>query len=218
MLPLISAVDPQLRLRALFREHQADAGAVGRGLAGRRVVHLEDQRRARNQARRRVERVDAAGGARHICADRRPEHLRRRPVVRPERLPLIVRQRGTAGLPRGNLHVVAEREKRHRPRRVRVARRGRRCRRGPARVDDHVMHDAAVAGPHFEGLHPFVFGEIRRHLEILVGDRAACGNRVVLLHRQHRVGLADRPACRVLAAAPAGRRDRLPARRPTPTA
>ena len=65
---------------------------------------------------------------------------------------------------------------------------------GGRRVDDHVMDHGAVAGTHFVGLDPLVFGEAGRHFEVLVGDGAGRRDRVVLLHRQHRVGLADRPA------------------------
>ena len=84
-------------------------------------------------------------------------------------------------------------------------------------VDDHVVHDRPVARSDFNRLHPFVFGEIRRHLEVLVLDGAAGRNRIVLVHRPDGVGLhrsASRPRTR---AAWACRRGCLPARRRSPT-
>ena len=56
------------------------------------------------------------------------------------------------------------------------------------------MHDGASAGPHFNGLHPLVFRQVRRNLEELVVDGAARRDGIVLLHRENRVGLAHLPS------------------------
>ena len=65
---------------------------------------------------------------------------------------------------------------------------------GRAHVDDDVVDGGASAGPHFEGLEPPVFRQVRRDLEELVVERAARRDRVVLLHREDGVRLAHPPS------------------------
>ena len=66
---------------------------------------------------------------------------------------------------------------------------------GPREVlHEDVVHDLAVARTHFHRLNVLRLGEIRRDVEVLVVDRAGRGDFEVLLHLEHEVRLADRPA------------------------
>ena len=83
--------------------------------------------------------------------------------------------------------------------RARTGRRRRRARLGRtgvarAHVGNDVVDGGAGAGPDLEGLQPPVLGQVRRDLEELVVERAARRDRIVLLHREDRVGLAHHPA------------------------
>ncbi len=65
---------------------------------------------------------------------------------------------------------------------------------GRLRERDHVVHLGARAGMDLDRLDPLVLGQPGRRLEVLVRHRAARRNRELLVHREDRVGRADRPA------------------------
>ena len=56
------------------------------------------------------------------------------------------------------------------------------------------MHDFAIAWTRFDGLNIFVFGEIRRNLEVLIFIRPTGLKLVSFRHRQDDIGFANRPA------------------------
>ena len=193
--PLTRAVPPSGHARRLLGEDQAHARAIGGGLAGGRVVHLEHQRRPLRQPHRGALGVDARPVAGHEAAERSGRALRLRPGVGERRLLLAVWQFRPAGLSGGNVHALGEGHRAARPRPRRRA--GRRRVGGRTQVDDHVVDGGGVARPHFPRLDPAILVVVRRHLEVDVGNLAAGGDRIVLLHLEHGVGRADLPAGRV---------------------
>ncbi len=58
--------------------------------------------------------------------------------------------------------------------------------------------DRGIAGPHLPRLHPAVLVEVRGHFEVNVRDIPRRRNRIVLLHLEDDVRLADPPAVRIL--------------------
>ena len=74
---------------------------------------------------------------------------------------------------------------------------------GTLRVHEHVMHDFARARLELDRLHPLVLGEVRRHLEVLVFDRARRRHRELVGHGHDGVGRAHRPARGILGPRPA---------------
>ncbi len=58
----------------------------------------------------------------------------------------------------------------------------------------YVMHHLAVAGTRLGHLHPPVFGEIRRHVEVLILIRPRGLDRVLFRHLEYHVGLSYEPA------------------------
>ena len=59
------------------------------------------------------------------------------------------------------------------------------------------MYRGTIARTHFVRRHPAIFREVGRDFEVLIGDRAGRGNRIVLAHLHDGVRLADRPSLRV---------------------
>src|SRR6185503_2444706 len=134
-----------------------------------------------------------AGCSGYVSTKRGAKPPRRGPIVRPRCLALILGKGRTYCLSGRDIHAVSKREHRGGPR-SRLRGRGRRRWGGRPRVDDHVMHDGSIARAHLVRLNPLVLGETGGHLEILVRDRATRGYRIVLLHRQHDIGLVDSPS------------------------
>src|SRR5262249_33730645 len=64
----------------------------------------------------------------------------------------------------------------------------------PAHPHGYMMHHAAVSGPNFRGLYPFVFSEVGRQNNVGVLDRAGGRNFVSGGHLEDHIGLADVPA------------------------
>src|SRR5262249_12286698 len=192
---------PDFGGRLRFRELHADARAIGGRLPRRRVVHLEDERRARRQLHRAALLIDADELPRREAADGRTHAARRRPIVRARRFPLLGRQRRPTGLARGDVRrALGKREQRLRA----LGGRLRRCptgwcrRRGGRRrrrrgVNDHVMQNLWISGAHFHRLDPLVLGGVGRNREVLIGDGAVGRDGIVFLHAEDRVRLADVP-------------------------
>jgi hypothetical protein len=85
-----------------------------------------------------------------------------------------------AGLPLRDVHSFRERESARPPLGF----------RGTGRHDD-VMDHGARTGTYFDCLHPFVFSEVRRDLEILVFDEAVGRHFVINRQLEDSVGLAE---------------------------
>ncbi len=185
-----------LALRRLLGEDEPEPRAVAPRLPVGRVVHLEDQRRS---------------GWNPLS---RPGHVNRRVFtdgpVHEHRIAAARRSSSTLGRARG---------------RPRCQRRGRccntlggwrLCRRcgvddrpngddvgsnrscGFTYVNDDVVDVGAITGAHLAGLHPAILREVRRHLEVLVGDLAGDRHLEFLRHLEHGVGRSDLPALREL--------------------
>ena len=164
-------------LRLRLRELDADARAVGRGLAVRGVMRLQDQRRAGGQPHGGALLIHAHELAGREAADRAAPCAAAPADRWVRRLLLIRRQRRSAGLARRDRGVLREDEhRRAAAAAVSPMRRRRRRRRGAARrcarVHDDVMEHARIAGAHLHRLDPLVLGERGRDLEVLIRDGA----------------------------------------------
>ncbi len=151
------------------------------GLAVRRVVHLEDQRRTGGDALRRSRQIH-----RRILTHRPvDEHRITAAGRRRSRRALFAGRTGRSGgeqpAPPDRIGLIATTF--GRLRRLRFT-----------HVDDDVMHVRAIARTHFTGLHPLVLGEVGRDLEVLVVDRSRRRHLIVGLHLEHVIGLPNLPA------------------------
>ena len=161
----------------LLCELEADAGAIVHVLAGGRVVNLECQHGSSLDQHRAALLEDGRRRARRRLREERPPPdggLPRRGILIGH-----VRRHGAARR--------ISRTKRHRTRgHTRVT-----------RVDQHVVHHGAVTRANLERLNPPILGEVRRNLEVLIGNFALRRHAVGALHAEHRVGLSDGPTLRV---------------------
>ncbi len=155
---------------------------VGAGWNAERHVH--DHPAAERLLRRllRVDHADAGAIARRRAVGR-VVHLQddlgvRRQPARHARL---------VGFTRHVRRDAAKPDAARRPLVVRRAARG-------LRVRDDVVDDRRIARTELDRLNPLVLGQMRRHADVLIGDRAIGRDLELLGHREDRVGLADRPA------------------------
>ena len=181
-----------------LRERDADLRAIARFLAVGRVVHLQFEGAARLEPERRARGRDLHSGAGRV---RRDQPLRQVLEIGAAR---ALAPRATVG--RGRVLLV--RLQHRRPRDVRLR---------PV-IDEHVVHDLAVARANLDRLHPLRLGEIRRDVEVLVLDRAVGRQLVGVRHLEDDVGLAGAPALRERRALAAGPPDRPWGRRRSPSA
>ena len=160
---IIAAARTSMR-RRLLRELEADAAAIGAGLAVGRVVDLERQDGPAGTSMA-VPGERRRGGARR---DLRDEQASAHRVLRAGCADAGIRLRAPSPSPWSatSARRIPLPEDLRRPGRLRRA-----------GVDEHVVHDLAIARPNLEGLNPLVFGEVGRHLEILIGNLALRGNR-----------------------------------------
>ena len=158
----------------------------------RRVVHLEGQHRSGRDLEGRALRKRQDIRTWRRCPDERTD------------LPLLL---GRSGPGRSLGRTVCGIAHKHRTlRRGAYRTRGERygrwwsCRTfSPrhAREHQHVVHDFARARQNLERLHPLVFSEVGRNVEVLVCDGSRSRHGVRLGHRHDRVRRADAPARRV---------------------
>ena len=136
---------------------------------------------------------------------------RARPIVGAWILPLLRRQRASALFAVGNLDATRHFEWRHRSRRRSGAGGGRRTEHAAQhhlrpllllrlnhflrrqQIEEQVVHGTTVAGPNLPVGNETILSEVRRDHQVLVGNLPGGRNRIVLLHRQHRVWRADVP-------------------------
>ncbi len=160
--------DDALR-RRLFREHQADAGAVVAGLAAGGVMHLQD---------------NVAAGLDLLGLPRLP-HIRHhaRSVDGQNIVALSLRIAETRARVRdlGN---------------IRHARLGVLQPRIPRFADEHhgMVHHGAIAGANFHLGDPLILGEAGRYDDVLILDFALGGHFECGGHLDHVIGLRDVPS------------------------
>src|SRR5262245_42930152 len=154
----------------IFRKDQADARSICSGFAGRDVVNLEDEHRAF------FDQLSLAGPQNQRGFAGRPSD---QTAVR---IGWTLAPRAPAA-PRGEEFI-----------RRNLSRRGQWPVFQVTHVNDHVMHDPAIALSNLGELHVLVFGEIGRDGEIFIRDHAFCGHAVFDGHREHDVWFADLPA------------------------
>ncbi len=169
--------------RRLFREDEADLRSIRCWSAVRRVVHLELQRRSGRDAFGQARRVDG-----RVFADRPVDERDRVRTARGRRELSPLRVGQLPGRARRAVSTVGDRAHAQHVR-PRVSRR-------LDDRDDDVVHVFGIAGAHFARGNPAVFREVRRHLEILIVDRAVGGNPELDGHFEDDVGLAVLPAGR----------------------
>src|SRR5262245_48362021 len=154
----------------VFREDQADATAIGSSFAGRDIVKLEYEHRTFFD-QLRLTRAQRQRGFAGRPSDQTAVRIAGSFAT------------GAAASARGEEFVRRD-----------LARFGQLALPGIAHVNDHVMHDPAIALSNLGELHVLVLGEISRDGEKFVRDHALGGHAVFDGHREHDVRFADLPA------------------------